>query len=411
MSKLTFIHTADLHLDSPFKGLHSLPSSIYERMKESTFHSLHNIVSLAVEKKVDFVLIAGDLFHSEERSLRAQIKLHNELIRLKDHHIDCFIIHGNHDPLDGYWVNLEWPENVHIFGEETSFKPYYKNGKLMAHLYGFSYPTKRVTDNRTQEYVKKEGPDFHIGMLHGNVQGASDHEAYAPFKVEQLLEKQFDYWALGHIHKRQVLTSEPPILYPGNIQGLSKKETGEKGCYLVELEKKRTRLTFQNTAEIIWKKVEVPIDGLTSFSELYSCCEEVIEGIRSDHYGVMATLMFTGSGTMDDFLQNDQEIEDLIVSLRDGEERKKDFIWIAEWKVETNPDWDREELKHSELFAGDIVRLSEQYEDKDIDEALNPLFHHRRARHFISKLSTSEKQELIRDAEKLLLNSLLKERT
>ncbi|HCF53736.1 MAG TPA: DNA repair exonuclease, partial [Bacillus sp. (in: Bacteria)] len=232
MKQVKFIHAADLHLDSPFKGMEmNVGQSVWERMKQSTFESFERIVDKAIQERVDFVLLAGDLYDAETRSLRAQVFVREQMKRLSQYDIPVFIIHGNHDHLGGSWAAIEFSENVHVFTEPyVEEKSFYKNGELLASIYGFSYLQQAVTDNMTAQYTKMSDAPFHIGMLHGSVEGDAEHNRYAPFQIRELKEKQFDYWALGHIHKREILSEEPYIIYPGNIQGRHRKETGEKGA-------------------------------------------------------------------------------------------------------------------------------------------------------------------------------------
>ncbi len=176
------------------------------------------------------MILAGDLFDEEDRSVRAQTRLRKEMMRLNEYNIQVYIIHGNHDHLNGSWIHLEMPENVHIFGEKVEWKTF-SNGNVKVQLYGFSYPARHVTESMLTHYVKQDGADFDIGILHGHGEGISEHGVYAPFHVKELVAKKFDYWALGHIHKREFLYEQPYVVYPGNTQGRNKKEKGNKGCY------------------------------------------------------------------------------------------------------------------------------------------------------------------------------------
>ncbi len=96
----------------------------------------------------------------------------------------------------------------------------------------------------TAQYKKMGDAPFHIGMLHGSVEGDAEHNRYAPFQLRELKEKQFDYWALGHIHKREILSEEPYIIYPVIYKGVIVRETGEKGAYLIELTKQGSHCSF-----------------------------------------------------------------------------------------------------------------------------------------------------------------------
>ncbi|HEX7065227.1 MAG TPA: DNA repair exonuclease [Bacillales bacterium] len=407
MKSLRFIHCADLHLDRPFRGMAEAPAEIATRVRESTFHSFQRIVNAAIEHEVDFAVIAGDLFDEEIRSLRAQARFREEMLRLEESGIEAFVIHGNHDPVGGDWAALSWPGNVHVFGPEVEVMPFVKNGEVLAYLYGFSYGHRAVTEAMGPHYVKKPGALYHIGILHGQAEGnGTEHDPYAPFTVRELLGKEFDYWALGHIHKRQLLHEEDPvILYPGNIQGLNPKETGEKGCTLVEMKGDMTNLSFVPTAEIEWQTCEVPISGLADAGQLLEACEKALEGMRKEVAGVLAVVEFSGAGPLHTYLHQEENLEDLLGVVREGEETRKNFVWPVSCRVQTSPDWDRAQLEREDHFIGDLLRL---IDDEGVGDALNPLLGNRRAKRYCSGPDGQERQEILQDAETLLLTELLR---
>ncbi|HEU5140799.1 MAG TPA: DNA repair exonuclease [Bacillales bacterium] len=408
MKSLRFIHCADLHLDRPFRGLADAPAEIVKRVRESTFHSLRRIVDAAIEHRMDFVIIAGDLFDGENRSLRAQARFRDEMRRLEEAGIEAFVIHGNHDPVGGDWVALSWPDNVHVFGPEVEVLPFMKNGEVLAHLYGFSYWQRAVTEEMGSFYVKKSGAPYHIGILHGQAEGnSSDHASYAPFTVNELLDKEFDYWALGHIHKRQMLQEgNPVILYSGNIQGLNPKETGEKGCTLVEMEEEVSRLSFIPTAEVEWRTCEVSISGVVDADQLLEVCEQALEGFRQEGIGVLAVIEFSGAGTLHPYLHQEENLEELLAVVREGEDIRENFVWPVSCRVKTTADWNREQLAGEDHFIGDLLRL---IDNNGADDALSPLMKNRRAKRYLAESNGQAENGILRDAETLLLTELLRE--
>ncbi len=280
MKQISFIHAADLHLDSPMVGLKYLPANILSRVRESTFAALEKLTAAAIDRNVDFVVLAGDLYDGEDRSLRAQSRFRNEMKKLLQHNIPVFVIHGNHDHLNGSWVHLDMPENVHVFGSDLEMKRLQTKRGETIHLYGFSYLQRHVFDKRIEDYQKIDPADFHIGILHGNEGGSTDHDNYAPFTIKDLHEKQFDYWALGHIHKRTIVSENPPIIYPGNTQGRNKKELGVKGCYHVTLNETETKMEFVETSTVIWDEVTIDTAESDNFQEIFQLCQLTIERLR-----------------------------------------------------------------------------------------------------------------------------------
>jgi DNA repair protein SbcD/Mre11 len=409
LNTVKFLHTADLHLDSPFQGLQKLPESIFKRIKESTFASFSRIVSLAIEEKVHFMIISGDLFDSEDRSLRAQVRFRQEMKRLEDADIPVYVIHGNHDHLGGSWTSIEWPNNVYVFSNELEIKSYEKNGQKLVNLYGFSYPEKAVTENKTSYYQKQSDAPFHIGILHGSADGSRQgmHGQYAPFTVKQLLEKEFDYWALGHIHKRQTLYENPFVVYPGNIQGRHRNELGEKGCFLVTLTPSKAELSFKQTADIIWEHAEISITEVESYSELVDKCYQLLETFRRIEEGVILSIDLNGTGKLHKSLLDKNLIDELLTILMESEIEKKNFVLVNIIRVQTNLEVDRERLVKESHFFADLLSCIDEYDD--FFEALAPVFNHPQARKYVTQLTNEDKQEILKEAETLLLNGMMKE--
>lgn len=404
MDSVTFLHIADLHLDSPFSGLANLPSELFKRVQESTFSSFTRLINIAIEKKVDFVVIAGDLFDGEDRSLRAQSRFRREMERLQEHDIEAFVIHGNHDHLGGNWPHFEWPSNVHVFQtENVEVIPFSKNGKTLANIYGFSYTKRAVLENKTASYEKKEGAPFHIGILHGSKEGESAHSRYAPFLLTELQQKGFDYWALGHIHKSEILSEHPPIIYPGNIQGRHKKETGEKGGYLVKLTKSRADYTFLPTADLLWENTTIDISGLASFDQLVDKSLSQLDSLRRENQGLFVTIEYTGTGPLQKQLQEHAIKEDLISLLTD-QTTGRNFVYVVGITQPKQHETDKERIKQDSHFIGDLLENIETYQE--FHQALLPLRNHQSYRKLIEHFTGEELEDILRNAESLILREL-----
>ena len=402
MKQITFIHAADLHLDSPMIGLSHLPTEIFERLKESTFTAFKKLVDEAINHQVDFVILAGDLFDEQDRSVRAQMRLRKEMERLDQYQIPVFIIHGNHDHLNGEWIHLDMPKNVHVFGGKVEFKKCVTKDAV-THLYGFSYESRHVMESHLDEYVKHEDADFHIGILHGHGEGSSGHSHYAPFHLKELIDKKFDYWALGHIHKRSILHENPTIVYPGNIQGRNKKETGKKGCYLVRMTPNETKLDFIETSDIRWKTLQLNGQEANSFHELYLLCQKGMEEQRHQGKGILLSL------TLDHVQLPDKELSsvlngDLLQTLQDEEREERSFVWPIQIGIESAYDWDRSELEKESDFYYELFQASDQLEV--IRESIRPLYEHPIARKFLPELSEKERIVIKQEALQTLLHLL-----
>lgn len=404
MKKVKFIHAADLHLDSPFIGLNYLPEEIFQFVKESTFHSFTRIIDLAIQEKVDFLLIAGDLYDDEDRSLKAQLYFQKQMKRLCEHHIKAYIIHGNHDHTSGRSIQLDLPENVHIFSDkDVECVNYERNGDIIASIYGYSYPVRTVTENIGKRFEKASNAPFHIGLLHGSIASDHSHEPYCPFQLSDLVEKDFDYWALGHIHKRQILHKKSPvILYPGNIQGRHIKEQGSKGVYIVELSEKEVNYQFHPVANIIFQEVPLNIKHIHTLDQLISSIKLVKEKLKSQYVGCFCSLVLEGNTPLYEELHQDGVLEDLQEMMND-EEESHHFVWILSIKNETIPQEGWKE--QANIFSGDFQEMIRSYE---MDEALQPLYKNHLVRRFIGRFSEEEKEQILDEAKALIFHEWLK---
>lgn len=404
MKQVTFIHGADLHLDSPMVGLKSLPERIFKRLQESTFQAFRNLVNSAINYQVDFVILAGDLFDNEDRSVRAQVFLKNEMKRLANEGIAVYIVHGNHDHLSGNWASIQLPENAHTFSKQVEMKRH-QSKETIVHLYGFSYPERHVFDRKIDEYRLIPGADFHIGILHGNVEGNVDHGNYAPFQVKDLLGKNFDYWALGHIHKKSILNEEPSIVYPGNLQGRNRKEQGEKGCYLINLTESSTELQFIETNDVIWKDFFIDASNCSSLDELYQLCNSHLENARREGKGILACFeienLYFRDETFDSTLK-----EELLETLQEQEKEEDSFVWPVKINVTDSMHWERDKLSEESDFYGELFEAIEKFEG--FEKTVAPLYEHPIARKFLPTLSENDMEEIKGKAEALLIQQLLK---
>lgn len=275
---IRFIHAADLHLDTPFSGLEQTSKKLAEKLREAPFESFAKIVDIAVEKEVDFVLLSGDLYNTKRVNIKAQSLFIEQLNRLKQAEIPVYLIRGNHDYLteEAQTLALPFPENVYTYGSDIETHVLETKSKERIAITGFSYGTQWITERKIKQYpIRHQAVDMQIGLLHGDIETSRIRQAnYAPFTVNELREKNYDYWALGHVHQRQQISEQPLAYYPGNIQGLHKNETGEKGCLFVEWTSREQRIEFISTAPIIWESVELNLAEIENISDFIQALKE-----------------------------------------------------------------------------------------------------------------------------------------
>jgi DNA repair exonuclease SbcCD nuclease subunit len=231
---MKFIHAADIHLDSPLIGLQFYEGAPVEEIRGATRRAIQNLVELAAAEKVDFILIAGDLYDGDWKDYNTGLFLSAQMARLREEGIPVFIIAGNHDAASQITKHLRMPENVTQLSVKNPETVIIEEMGLAIH--GQGYPARAVTEDMTGCYPLASAHHFNIGLLHTSLDGREGHESYAPTNVNSLLSKGYEYWALGHVHAREIVHQYPWVVFPGNIQGRHIREVGPKGCTLVTAE-------------------------------------------------------------------------------------------------------------------------------------------------------------------------------
>ena len=402
-NQISFIHAADLHLDSPFQGLATVPKSIFPFIRQSTFHAFDKLVKTAIEKNVDFVLLVGDLFDNEKQSLKAQVHLRSGFEKLQKHQINVYLSYGNHDYEKGNVHPITYPENVFIFeGEAVSSFIYKKNGQSVARIYGFSYENRAVFENKTKEYkITDEHIPFHIGMLHGSLYGNQAHDPYAPFQLNELKQKSFDYWALGHIHKREILSKWPPIVYSGNTQGRHRNESGEKGCYVVTLTKEQIDLEFVPLHSIMFDTLLVDISHCETIHDI----EPLIrKAVTQRECAQLLHLTLTGTALKIHEWEEMNLIEEVIDLVNESSIHKRPWTYIYRYTVHIPETVD---FKENDFFISEFFRT---IEDLSIRSVVKDLYTHRQAKKYLSDFTDDEQQEIKDRAKQLIVNELLQGR-
>jgi exonuclease SbcD len=414
MPNFSFVHTADLHLDSPFATLNLNNPGLADILRSATFEAFDKVIQLCLEKRVDFLLVAGDVYDGGDRSLRAQVKFRDGLKRLDEAGIRSFVVHGNHDPLDGWSSALEWPLGVHVFGDHLQTLEVKRNGSFLASIQGISYP-KRDERRNLSLLFSRTGPGFHIGLLHANVGSDTGHEPYAPCSLEDLLKPEMDYWALGHVHRRRVLSQNLPfVLYSGNTQGRNMKETGEKGCYLVKVgEDKDVEMEFHATDVIRWTTQDLPIHDLQSEQDLINALDQVCLDISKRESGrpAIARITLSGRGPLYKFLRRPDTVYDLLEVLHEMGMSYSPFVWVEQIQLRVNPEIDPEARMKERDFLGDLLRYSRELSGDEhfmelVREDLAPLFEDSRVRRFLDFPEEEKLKDLLKEAEKICLENL-----
>ena len=234
MAKFSFLHAADLHLGSPFEGLSLKDEELARRFAAASREAFRSLVDAALAEKVAFVVIAGDIYEGEWRDASIGLFFNRELARLDRAGIGVFLLKGNHDAESVVTKSITLPPNVREFQSRAAQS--FRLEDLKVVLHGRSFPDRIVAENYALAYPPAVPGWFNIGVLHTSCTGRPPHDTYAPCTVQELATRGYHYWALGHVHAHEILSRDPFVVYPGNLQGRNIRETGPKGAVLVEVE-------------------------------------------------------------------------------------------------------------------------------------------------------------------------------
>lgn len=368
-----FLHASDLHLDSPFRGQVDVAPALAPALRDATFRAFDGLVRAAIAEKVDFVLLAGDLYDARDRSLRAQLALRDGLVKLDQAGIGAYVVHGNHDPLGGRYAQISLPGSAHVFGERVSTVEVKRDGETIATVSGVSYPRAEMLDNLAKTFPRPEGSPFAIGLLHANLGSDTGHASYAPCTLSDLGASGHRYWALGHVHAQSVQRTDngTVVAYPGNPQGRSIRETGPRGCLLVEVSAAGDVVTRPLILDAVrWHRPSVSIDGVATADALL---EKITDEIRTriqvtdseghSPGGHVFRIDLVGRGPLHAELARSNELFDLERVLR-GQWLDRGtpgwFVLVERLVDDTGREVDRPALLAERTLLGDALRLARE---------------------------------------------------
>jgi DNA repair exonuclease SbcCD nuclease subunit len=361
-----FVHASDLHLDATFGGVDATDEKVAGALARSTIEALDRVVELCVDREAEFLVIAGDLYNSADRSLRAEFAFQRAMRRLENAGIGAFVVHGNHDPADGWSAGLALPESVVIFpAGEVERREVLRDGKVVCAVYGRSFPTRQVKENLARDFKRNDGDPLAVAVLHANVGQREGWDDYAPCTVDDLRASGMDYWALGHIHLAGRVSDRPPAVYPGSTQGLDPTEEGPRGCYVVDLDTDGAVEEFVETASVLWRRVAVDAVELTDLDELRNAVAESCESVRSEggDRPTVVRIELVGRSDVHADIGRPWVLEDLVTDLREEQLVREPWIWVDRVRDRTRPAVDLDEILGEEGLRGDLVRLAAAHID------------------------------------------------
>jgi len=323
-----FIHAADIHLDSPLSGLSRYESAPVESIRGACRRAFKNLIDVAIEEKVAFVILAGDLYDGDWKDYNTGIFLSQQMGRLGQHGIQVFVVAGNHDAENRMIKTLNCPSNMKILSNRKAET--IKIDALAVAIHGRSFSTRHVDENLADSFGISEKGMFNIGLLHTSLDGREGHAVYAPCTLDDLRSKGYQYWALGHVHKQEIVSEEPWIVYPGCIQGRHIRETGPKGCILVTVEDGDVFEVEKIALDVMrWVQCDVDLTDVEDMREGLEIIRQAIEKgtISAADRPVAMRLRFHGATRISDELAAYPErLEQQIRAL--GAEIAGENLWI-----------------------------------------------------------------------------------
>ena len=367
MTSFRFFHAADIHLDSPLTGLAGIQGRVAERIRSAPRAAFEALVERAIQDQLDFVVIAGDLYDGTWRDYKTGLFFSEQMGRLNQAGVPVFVLHGNHDAESQIARSLRLPGNVRVFGARVAET--FRLDELGVALHGQSFREKAVTDNLVPDYPAPVSGAFNIGVLHTALGGSDDHANYAPCSLSELEAKGYDYWALGHVHQRQVLNERPYVAFSGNLQGRHVRETGPKGVLLVTVEDGEIVEVEALALDVVrWAVLKLDVSAATSENDVLELIRSELsqEAERTEGRLLAARILLRGRTELHSRLITDMEhlnAEACAAALGLGDE----VAWVERVIVQTKPVADTAVQVAREDALGDLERmLSEASADEDL---------------------------------------------
>ena len=375
-----FIHAADPHLDSPLQGLESHDGAPVGLLRGATRRALENLVQLAIDEAVDFLVIAGDVYDGDWKDYSTGLFFRGQMVRLFDKRIPVYLIAGNHDAASVISKKLTLPENVHVFSTRSA-----ETKEVAGHpvaIHGQGFPNRAVPENLVIKYPPAVAGKFNLGVLHTSLTGKPGHDTYAPCSESDLRAKGYGYWALGHIHQPEVISQDPWIVFAGNCQGRHIKETGPRGCRLVTVSDSLQVASAEwRTLDVLrWQELNVDLSGLETEADALRRVSEAMSNAVAAAEGrlVAARMVITGTTALHGSLHRDGQ-HWRAQFLASAQDQGAESPWVERIKIATAPAYDVAQLAERDALTKIVVENLAEAQEKlpalptEIEEMLGVL--------------------------------------
>ncbi|CAN7597607.1 DNA repair exonuclease [Variovorax paradoxus] len=363
-----FIHAADLHIDSPMRGLSAYDGAPLERLRSATRQTLISLVDLAIEEQVALVLYVGDIFDGDWADFHTGQFFREQNVRLVREGIRVYIVKGNHDAESQITKVLPKVEGVHIFDHKRCESQ--EIPELKVALHGQSFKQRAVTDDLAADYPVAKEDWFNIGLLHTCLtpETAGTHLPYAPTSVTTLASKGYDYFALGHVHQRQVVREDSPrIVFPGNLQGRHANEPGTKGCELVTVRDGHIESQHVSLERVRWHRLAIDATDLANVDMLAVACAAQLQAQFSDAPEPLHAVRVKVHGQSELARIEAAQRGTVEAAVRAAAQDLQGLdVWIEKVELELSAPVDRTELARRGDALSEVVRLVDELAGDDI---------------------------------------------
>lgn len=348
---MRIFHAADLHIDSPLRGLDRYEGAPAARLRGATRRALENLVSACIDERAAVLLLAGDVFDGSWKDYSTGLFFASQMARLREAGISVVLARGNHDAASSITKALRLPENVR---ELSSRKAETIELEGLA-VHGQSFPQRATTTDLAARYPAPRAGMFNVGLLHTSIDGREGHEPYAPTTLETLRGKGYEYWALGHVHRREVVLAEPLVVYPGNLQGRHARETGPKGATVLTVEDGKIAKVEARTLDAArWEAITVDVSAATDVLDVVDLARDAVGACERDGRPLAARVILVGRTKANGRLRSD--LERFTNELRAATTDAHGDVWLEKIAVETHAAMDLARIREETGAVGHLAR-------------------------------------------------------
>ena len=369
---MKIVHAADLHIDSPLRGLERYEGAPIDRARQATRDAFKKVIQLCLRERARFLVLAGDVFDGDWKDVNTGLFFVSQLGRLREVGCDVLLLRGNHD-LE-LTRALTYPEHVHEFSVAAA-SPTSRGHRSIAFeaegivFHGVSYGDRQVKDSLLPHYPEPHEGLLNVGVLHTNATGNAEHAAYAPCTVESLVAKGYDYWALGHVHGHAVLHEQPFVVYPGNTQGRHAREVGPKGCMLVDVDDGAiTRAQLVETSVMRWFDEELFLDADDDKADLLDKVRARLDDVVARSAEQLAAVRLTIKGGARAHAAVVSAHDVVVAEIRAQAIARGDALWLEKVRLATSPATPIDELRQAHGLVADLLRHTEALRTDERDD-------------------------------------------